>query len=113
MLRFVALLVVSGLLGCATPPQGHAGVGGLDASSFAALALSFTDPETLEVYRVEGPYRVLRSAPDAIELEGFGADYYETTQLLLFMREDALWARAWIDGHEFLARVDAPGAIRQ
>lgn len=78
----------------------------LDAAVFDSLAFSFTDPETLAHYEIAGPYRVLRASRDVIELEGVDPGFHTATYLTLFMRGDALWARALIDGREFLTRVN-------
>ena len=113
MSRILLLLVALGLVGCTSPPEGkiESALGELqpttlDASSFESLALSFTDPETQAVYRIAGPYRVLRTSEDALELEGMGYDYFGTSRLLLFQRGDAIWALARIEGREFLTRVN-------
>lgn len=111
MARFIVLVAAIGLLACASPqwggdrhgdPQGR----GLDASVFSALQFSFADPGTGAIYRIAGPYRVLRSAPEAVELEGLGYDYSGASRLLLFVHADALWARARIGDKEFLTRVN-------
>ncbi len=114
--RLAALLVLLGNLiacgGILGPMVSEVdGPEALDVESFEALVLTFRDPDTATVYRVGGPYRVLRSMPEALELEGFGRDYYETTELLLFLRDDELWARARIEDREFVAQL--PSALQR
>ncbi len=113
MVRSLALAAALWLGACASPgsppaPAIPAGFAQLepDVASFDALAFSFTDPDTWTEFRIVGPYRLLQTSADGIELEGVDPQLRTPAQLLLFMRGEVLWARARIGGREFLTRVN-------
>ncbi len=99
-----------GLFACSFPraeaPEEAAVLpGAIHSGEFDALTLSFTDPATLVRYEIEGPYRHVQTSASGVELEGFDTEQLQPAQILLFVRDGAVWALTRIDGREFLTRV--------
>lgn len=110
MLALLAALWLGACASVGSPPAHPASEGFArlepEVPSLDALAFSFTDPETWTEFRIVGPYRLLHSSADRIELEGVDPQLRTPAHLLLFVRGEALWARARVGGREFLTRVN-------
>jgi len=100
------LLACALCLSCASAAPDPAGDFGAWGEDYSELRLSFVDPETHSRYTVEGPFRVVEAVGSGLALEGMDARFLVPVRLLVFEREEAIWALARIEGHEFLTRLD-------
>ena len=106
-MRLVASLLLATSLACAgarTPevradptPSAEA----LLLNEIDGLELSFVDPETFEAVRAGGPFTLLSVGPEGVELEGID-HAYQKARVRLFVRDGHVWARAVVQGRQFL-----------
>ena len=68
------------------------------------VEFSFHDPLTMDVHTASGPYKLVTANQARVEFAGYD-DNFGRARLILFLKEDRLWAHVSIEGQEYLTRI--------
>lgn len=112
MARLVACLFLLSLA-CAAPlPATKPATPGAVASprsaleeTLAGLEISFVDPETFDLHRTVGPFRIVRREPGRLEVEGLDPVGRQPSLVTLLERGDEVWAWSRVGPRDYLARL--------